>query len=355
MARCPVRQYHGNTDSHLLDINSVKKNCDYFAFINKCSTFVTLLRVHYTLYFINVNILFIMKKLLFTLAAVLMASTAFAGHWVTFEAEDFDYTSGNIFIEKEGVYLQGYGRIDYDHFRFYANNTITISNQDGFSKIEFTCIGEDDSQYGPGNLELQTPRGDYNYSGYIGLWEDNLDIEAPLREIVFLADYQVRCTKINVYVLGEDTPEPPVVDQVGAPTFEGYTVDGIHGYGVHIYPTTEGSTIMYRVFIDEDGEWVLVTDWTEYMGADMEIWMTEADAKYRVEAYAFIGQVESQQVAYEFVVQPYTGINEMNAGKAVAGVRYFNVAGQEMQEANGLTIVVTTYTDGTTSAVKVVK
>ena len=45
----------------------------------------------------------------------------------------------------------------------------------------------------------------------------------------------------------------------------------------------------------------------------------------------------------------------MNAGKAVADVRYFNMAGQEMQQADGLTIVVTTYTDGTSSAVKVIK
>ena len=45
----------------------------------------------------------------------------------------------------------------------------------------------------------------------------------------------------------------------------------------------------------------------------------------------------------------------MMNGKTVAGVRYFNMAGQEMSEANGLTIVVTTYTDGTTSAVKVMK
>ena len=45
----------------------------------------------------------------------------------------------------------------------------------------------------------------------------------------------------------------------------------------------------------------------------------------------------------------------MTGSKTVAGVRYFNVAGQEMQEANGLTIVVTTYTDGTTSTVKVMK
>jgi hypothetical protein len=51
----------------------------------------------------------------------------------------------------------------------------------------------------------------------------------------------------------------------------------------------------------------------------------------------------------------YTDVNEMNADKAVAGVRYFNMAGQEMQEANGMTIVVTTYTDGTTSTAKIMK
>ena len=51
----------------------------------------------------------------------------------------------------------------------------------------------------------------------------------------------------------------------------------------------------------------------------------------------------------------FVGVDELNADKTVAGVRYFNMAGQEMQEANGMTIVVTTYTDGTTSAVKVIK
>ena len=58
---------------------------------------------------------------------------------------------------------------------------------------------------------------------------------------------------------------------------------------------------------------------------------------------------------YAYVAQANaTGIDELS-GKAVSGVRYFNLAGQEMQQANGVTIVVTTYTDGTTSAVKVVK
>ena len=149
----------------------------------------------------------------------------------------------------------------------------------------------------------------------------------------------------------------PVVDQVGAPRFEGYTEDGITGYGVNIIPTTEGSSIMYCVYVEQDGQWVLVRDWTGYEGSEKEIWFTEENAKYRVEAYAYIGQVQSQQVAYEFVVEyvPQVGIDEINGGKSVAGVRYFNVAGQEMPEANGLTIVVTTYTDGTTSTAKVIK
>ena len=50
-----------------------------------------------------------------------------------------------------------------------------------------------------------------------------------------------------------------------------------------------------------------------------------------------------------------TGISELVNGKQIANVRYFNLAGQEMQEANGMTIVVTTYTDGTTSSAKVMK
>ena len=50
-----------------------------------------------------------------------------------------------------------------------------------------------------------------------------------------------------------------------------------------------------------------------------------------------------------------TAIDEMIAGKAISSVRYFNMAGQEMPQAEGMTIVVTTYTDGTTTAVKVMK
>lgn len=136
-------------------------------------------------------------------------------------------------------------------------------------------------------------------------------------------------------------------EKTGAPTFHGYTEDGIHAYFVEIVPTEE-STIYYRVQYP-DGTW---TEWAEYT----EILSFTGNGKHRVEAYAIAqGKAKSKEIAYEFVVSPATGIDEVASGKQVAAVRYFNMAGQEMQQAQGLTLVVTTYSDGTTSAVKVVK
>jgi len=137
-------------------------------------------------------------------------------------------------------------------------------------------------------------------------------------------------------------------EKTGAPTFHGYTEDGIYAYFVEILET-EPSTIYYRVQYGHDGEF---SEWAEY---EELLSFTEEDW-YRIEAYAVAdGKLPSEQIAYEFVVAPRVGIDEMVAGKQVAGVRYYNMTGQEMTEANGLTIVVTTYTDGTTSAAKVVK
>ena len=84
----------------------------------------------------------------------------------------------------------------------------------------------------------------------------------------------------------------------------------------------------------------------------------EADGCYTVPVgYSYtLGLAQKDGVYYVYAaVSTPTGVDELNANKAVAGVRYFNMAGQEMQEANGMTIVVTTYTDGTTSTAKVMK
>ena len=55
-------------------------------------------------------------------------------------------------------------------------------------------------------------------------------------------------------------------------------------------------------------------------------------------------------------VNDQTGIEQVNADKQVASVRYINVAGQQSETPfDGVNIVVTTYTDGTSSTVKVMK
>lgn len=52
---------------------------------------------------------------------------------------------------------------------------------------------------------------------------------------------------------------------------------------------------------------------------------------------------------------PYNAIDGVKQGKTVAGERYYNLAGQKVASPEGITIKVTTYTDGTTTTTKVVK
>lgn len=66
--------------------------------------------------------------------------------------------------------------------------------------------------------------------------------------------------------------------------------------------------------------------------------------------------------AYDYVVYPLslsdvtTGVTEVSSSKTVANVTYVNIAGMQSNEPfDGVNIVVTTYTDGTRSAVKVIR
>jgi hypothetical protein len=68
-----------------------------------------------------------------------------------------------------------------------------------------------------------------------------------------------------------------------------------------------------------------------------------------------LGVAHRDGVYYVYAaVSTPTAVDELTA-KTVAGVRYYNVMGQEMAQPEGMTIQVTTYTDGTTSTVKVMK
>ena len=51
-----------------------------------------------------------------------------------------------------------------------------------------------------------------------------------------------------------------------------------------------------------------------------------------------------------------TGVSESRTGKAITGVKYFDIMGHEAPEAfNGINVVVTTHDDGSTSTRKVMR
>lgn len=70
--------------------------------------------------------------------------------------------------------------------------------------------------------------------------------------------------------------------------------------------------------------------------------------------YTVDGVRNSSDIVYLEVYEP-SAVSEMAGGKEVSAVRYFNMAGQELSQPHGLTIQVTTFTDGTTMATKVIK
>lgn len=60
--------------------------------------------------------------------------------------------------------------------------------------------------------------------------------------------------------------------------------------------------------------------------------------------------------AFAIGVNSATSVNELNGAKTVARVDYYNLAGQQIDRPeSGVTLVVTTYTDGTRSTTKVIK
>ena len=323
-----------------------------------------------------------MKKLLFALVALLMAGNAMADRVVTIYPSDFtEMTAADAYsVEKDGIRVSvTNGMAKKNHIRIYKNETMTVElmdvpethvNNPGISMIEVSCLGEDYDDYGPAGFtnELEDFRGEYTFDGYIGTWVDT-EIEIPetmsdmyyehaIAAALIASNHQVRVDQITVYIIGEDDPVTPVdpTEKTDAPSSakENYVYnDGnlyYNAYTVTLTPT-EPSTIYYRVGVLVDGDYVY-GEWMEYTG-ELNF---DDEGTYMIEAYAVAeGKAESDHIWDGFTVSKMVDVEELFAGKTVANVRYFNLMGQEMQQANGVTIMVTTFTDGTTNAVKVVK
>ena len=175
---------------------------------------------------------------------------------------------------------------------------------------------------------------------YNEYWVYTIDLE--------FSDDEISMIIVVGPITGEDT-----VEQTEAPVFNGWMLDDAADPGlrnamfVEITPA-EPSTVYYRVQYPDE----VWSEWNEYDG----VMCFNDEGVYCIEAFALAnGKVPSDDVQYWFVISPTISVNEVNGDKAIARVRYFNMAGQEMPEPDGMTIIVTTYTNGTTSTMKVMK
>ena len=232
-------------------------------------------------------------------------------------------------------------------------------------ETEFVITLAEPFLYEGGNLLLQTvvvEEGDYNsvyfYGVDTGLYGSCYQyVSWSGSAITYREAFMPKTT--FTYEAGETPVDPTEKADAPNSTKENYIFnEGSTYYNAYTVTLTQPESsedvnyeIYYRIGVMVDGEYVY-GDWMLYTG---EFSITE-EGTYMVEAYATAdGKLESDHIWDGFTVSKMVGVEEMFAGKTVAGVRYFNLAGQEMQQANGMTIVVTTYTDGTTSAVKVMK
>ena len=234
---------------------------------------------------------------------------------------------------------------------------------DGESELVF--ILDEPFEYSGGNLlveTLLTQAGSFKTTKFHGV---NTDYTATIAAYRYAwSDYyyevESKLPQATFTYEAGDVPVDPT-EKADAPnsTKENYIFnDGNTYYNAYTVTLTQPENsedvnyeIYYRIGVMTDGEYVY-GDWMLYTG---EFSITD-EGTYMVEAYATAdGKLESDHIWDGFTVSKMVDVEEMFAGKTVAGVRYFNLAGQEMQQAEGMTIVVTTYTDGTTSAVKVIR
>jgi hypothetical protein len=225
----------------------------------------------------------------------------------------------------------------------YENFTgdIVISDPDENGNVTITYTGNEDytmvvkvdgQQVYPNNGVIVVPEG--NHTIDVTISAENYNDKSASKDVTYTA--------------------PVVLDPALAPSVHA-EITGYETATVTITNNQDGGTVHYVIYNMADNSVYAQGEFTDPSKA-IEV---EGDGTYRVETYCTAdGYDRSANTNAEFTIYPDqqpTGISELINGKNVASVRYFNMAGQEMQEANGMTIIVTTYTDGTSSAVKVMK
>jgi len=257
---------------------------------------------------------------------------------------------------------------DFYWLDFYADETVTevcyaVDPENG----TITMLGSEGSVDNPYPYDCEA-------TGLAGVWSD----DGSVATIEWGSTWTV---------MGETVPavpaNPEVTDFFDSGREEGYTrLDfNINLFDVDGNPLNS-DFLTYSIYVDNDELFTFDydtyganngfdTDMTEipygYSGYDFYLrrvyfyrtnqgdnpfftWRIGIQVHYTVE-----GVRNSSDIVYLEVYPNPSAVNELAGGKEVSGVRYFNMAGQELSQPEGLTIKVTTFTDGTTTATKVIK
>ena len=235
-----------------------------------------------------------------------------------------------------------------------------IENGENGHNFTFTCHVTVEGEL-PGYIIVGSPaaNGQFNVNYMPGDYEGEYEIIVTINgeEVEPIAEgtYKAREGENNVVVT---VKADGYNDKVATNTFY------FHYPASPTYVVTYDDDFMYITFSCEEGELTIYDEYGQEVAENpVKIARPEYDegaapVYVHYSAKATKDGVDSEIIHVTEMVnqKDNTGsVNELNSNKQVVSVRYFNMVGQEMRQANGLTIVVNTYNDGTTNAVKMIK
>ena len=269
-----------------------------------------------------------------------------AASWEGYESYTIAFYGADIALALKEVEETSY---DEDAPSMIGGATVVAVTEAEYGGVYLTFELDEPFEYNGGNLLVEAywdGTGTYGATYFVGEAQENYCSYYAFDYYDEWLEQSSQILNKVTFTYEEGTPEP--TEKTADPNVS--AVPGDHIYTITITNNANDPDAVIYVRIN-DGEYEVYTE---------PIVLTEF-GEYWIYTYALTdGKLPSNEVALKVTIdentQPeLTAVSELNGQKAVAGVRYFNMAGQEMQQAEGLTIVVTTYTDGTSSAVKVVK
>ena len=325
-----------------------------------------------------------MKKI-FTLAAcALMASTAWAGIVTLNLNKNINPTS--LDFDETGIWTECYNDVAYTWMEFGdAKGEFLLSHLidgegaswggaywDGFCP----AIGGDITDYG-----LPGSGGSFytNFSGcmagggaalvdgkivadpakpYLVAYYSSWAMEGPSNQVMFVdKNGNTTFLPVGVYVCNHPWPYYGCLHGDGSGrAFEEGDYFELTAHGV--YSDRSETTVSINLVEFVNGQLHALNDWTFF---DLS-GLGQVESVYFTRSSTDNGAYGMNTAAYfcmdRFMVMTdyHTGVEDVNTDKQVVGTKYVNMAGMTSDKPfDGMNIVVTSYSDGTTSTVKVMK